>query len=541
METIGGLIILQSVEYQVGHHKFMTKPVWNDLHRTLDDQTTIEEAIDAAVGTHNDDPQAHLDVNQAVEAHRADNILDHPAESVWNDKINVPARRFVALVDPSIDDGFDTVRGAVDEAIAKGGGFIRVSSGTHLIDEAVHIPSGIYLYGSPDSSTVIDFDTAAGGGITLESKSDPNPFLYGFENISFIVDNGYQVTDGGGTGNTTLCRFRDCNFLGGGRFFEELPMKLSFDRCHFELSGNATMSVTDYGPEFFRCTSEIAPNETVAYLVRPTVYDEILTNLEIRECDFKGGAGESNNYLYRIDLVRARINDTDFDSARFYTCWFDQCLIVSNRIDLWSGTWLNINEDSNLISSNRFTGGSGDQLRLVDPFNFNVAIGNVLDTPIDDASLANLIVANIGDYSPATVSASSYPTVTQSLDASTWTQIIVDARDYDQGDNMSVNDFIAPCNGFYEAKGVVMFYPYNGRGIAEFQKNDVEFWRGLDIKASRVQSLPICCEVYLEKGDKFNLWGWRDSAGDTLNTGNNRFSRFQVSLKTRVGELLNNS
>ena len=61
--------------------------VWGALAKSFDDPETIEEAIARMIDDHNDDVEAHLGENQAIEAHRTNEVIDHPAESIVADKI----------------------------------------------------------------------------------------------------------------------------------------------------------------------------------------------------------------------------------------------------------------------------------------------------------------------------------------------------------------------------------------------------------------------------------------------------------------------
>src|SRR5574343_321995 len=68
--------------------------VWGALAKSFDDPETIEEAIARMINDHNDDVEAHLGENQALEAHRTNEIIDHPAESIVSDKLDPGAIDF---------------------------------------------------------------------------------------------------------------------------------------------------------------------------------------------------------------------------------------------------------------------------------------------------------------------------------------------------------------------------------------------------------------------------------------------------------------
>lgn len=60
--------------------------VWGQMPKSQDDSEKIEEAISRMIAEHEADPQAHLGAGESLEAHRANEIIDHPAGSVLADK-----------------------------------------------------------------------------------------------------------------------------------------------------------------------------------------------------------------------------------------------------------------------------------------------------------------------------------------------------------------------------------------------------------------------------------------------------------------------
>jgi len=65
----------------------MADPSWGMLAKALDDPQTINEAITEAIAAHEADSEAHLGVGESLETHRAQDVIDHPAESIVPDKI----------------------------------------------------------------------------------------------------------------------------------------------------------------------------------------------------------------------------------------------------------------------------------------------------------------------------------------------------------------------------------------------------------------------------------------------------------------------
>lgn len=60
---------------------------WGDLAKSQVDAETIEEAINRLIQAHKDDPDAHLEVGQSLQSHKASEIIDHLANSIVRDKL----------------------------------------------------------------------------------------------------------------------------------------------------------------------------------------------------------------------------------------------------------------------------------------------------------------------------------------------------------------------------------------------------------------------------------------------------------------------
>lgn len=64
----------------------MSDFTWGDLPKSQIDNQLISEAITEAINAHEADPEAHLGDGQSLEAHKSNEIIDHPAQSVVDDK-----------------------------------------------------------------------------------------------------------------------------------------------------------------------------------------------------------------------------------------------------------------------------------------------------------------------------------------------------------------------------------------------------------------------------------------------------------------------
>jgi hypothetical protein len=80
----------------------MSNPTWGLLAKSATDNETIEEAITRIVLAHNNDEEAHLDIGQSLQSHKASEIIDHLAESIVFDKL----KRFSVNLEKFVGDEF---------------------------------------------------------------------------------------------------------------------------------------------------------------------------------------------------------------------------------------------------------------------------------------------------------------------------------------------------------------------------------------------------------------------------------------------------
>jgi len=64
-----------------------TTVVWGNLLKSQISAEKIEEAITRMIQDHEDDPDAHLEIGESLQSHKASEIIDHVAESIIEDKI----------------------------------------------------------------------------------------------------------------------------------------------------------------------------------------------------------------------------------------------------------------------------------------------------------------------------------------------------------------------------------------------------------------------------------------------------------------------
>ena len=83
------MIVMLSVFLLLFLTKNMVLPNWGQLQKAQDDSETIEEAIARFVDEHNDEPQSHLSDGQSLHNHSHENVIDHPAFSVPQEKLSL--------------------------------------------------------------------------------------------------------------------------------------------------------------------------------------------------------------------------------------------------------------------------------------------------------------------------------------------------------------------------------------------------------------------------------------------------------------------
>lgn len=65
----------------------MPAETWGLMPKSQTESTTIDEAIANAIIDHESDPEAHQGEGESLQNHKSDEVIDHPANSVINDKI----------------------------------------------------------------------------------------------------------------------------------------------------------------------------------------------------------------------------------------------------------------------------------------------------------------------------------------------------------------------------------------------------------------------------------------------------------------------
>jgi len=66
----------------------MSVETWGEMPKSQIDSETPEQAIARLIAVHEADPEAHTGENESLQAHRQNEIIDHPASSIIPDKFS---------------------------------------------------------------------------------------------------------------------------------------------------------------------------------------------------------------------------------------------------------------------------------------------------------------------------------------------------------------------------------------------------------------------------------------------------------------------
>lgn len=229
-----------------------TSYIWGNLAKATNDPTRIDEAIAEAVVAHNDDPDAHLGQGQALESHRAAEIIDHRAESVVNDKIQQFAKPYVALVGTGVEGDFDTIAEAVTFANGKGGGTIFLTPGTHYLSGEIEMVNSVNIVGSDADNTKIVGGQTSGDFLRIIDDVTTEQQQVLFSNLSLESTGGAVIrTDNGDLSQESLIKFDGCSFVGGNTYLHIRNGELRFEHCFIEAGGDPAFFVENVVELFY--------------------------------------------------------------------------------------------------------------------------------------------------------------------------------------------------------------------------------------------------------------------------------------------------
>lgn len=139
---------------------------WGDKPKSQIDNSTVDQEIDSKIQSHLDDPDAHILEGQALQSHKASEIIDHLARSIVTDKLIQDCVTAVES-DPSalVADCVVAVSGGdydnLQDAIDDGNKVIYVKSGTYTISADIVVPSDVSIIGENKYTTIFDFNNSS--------------------------------------------------------------------------------------------------------------------------------------------------------------------------------------------------------------------------------------------------------------------------------------------------------------------------------------------------------------------------------------------
>lgn len=180
----------------------MSVITWGLLAKSLVDNETIEEAIARLIAEHNASETAHLGAGEALQSHKSDAVIDHPAESVVGDKIEEGAEIHVAGSFDRYDFHwfclFESLSGL--SQLLSGTGAISLSGAYAQLATGATQYSYASLYKALDISNVFSWDKKRKFRTRVYFSANTDQLLYfAFGNtqsidatkyIGFKVDNG---------------------------------------------------------------------------------------------------------------------------------------------------------------------------------------------------------------------------------------------------------------------------------------------------------------------------------------------------------------
>lgn len=179
-----------------------TAVTWGALPKSQISNELIETAIARFVTAHLDDENAHVDAGQSLYSHKAQEIIDHLANSIITDKIlagaitNVKiianARAYTAIVDAAGGADYTDIQEAINYVNGLGGGAILIRPGTYTLTDDLTLYSDILLEGSKASECILDFDD---NSKKIQATGWTNPYTTGL----MAITNNSKIITGNGT------------------------------------------------------------------------------------------------------------------------------------------------------------------------------------------------------------------------------------------------------------------------------------------------------------------------------------------------------
>lgn len=388
---------------------------WEQLPKTVIDPQTIEEAIDEAISIHNGDAESHMSTGEAIENHRDNDVLDHPAESVVNDKMAIRARAYVAIVDPESDEDFDTIESAVAYAIGVGGGAIFIVGGTHYIGSIVELPISVSIIGEDIDTTIIVTDYSSDEYFSLVEDTSGGQINWSISNCTVVGSGGPCFTDDNVSSlNEYTVSFTGCHFTGGGNYILLVDENIWISQCTFECT--AVYAIQIDGRSTIRDCIFSRSGSTSSGLAAITYSDTITPVLDVTidNCRFLSGGATACLWVQFDAIPTTNLLNCRLEACGDLSISGQNSSYICNYFTFTSSNMLYMDTGSRMIFlGNILDGGSGSKF----------SVGESEDSVFVGNSILNGGNINIGNGSVAGNNTVGFLTV-----ATSTTNLIFDSR-----------------------------------------------------------------------------------------------------------------
>ena len=371
----------------------MAEPiVWEDLPKSQADDTTIDEAISDALDVHNADSEAHMAALGSLELHRENEVIDHPAESVPNDKLKPVVRGYIAIVDPSTEWDYDTIASAVAYANANGGGRILIRAGDHYVTDDLDVNSNIFLVGEVPGSTNVHLGSTDNGWIRFTATGFSTYGDFGIENLTIDNLGGtcFRASAGSGWGGSGFI-VRNCQFSGGGIYVESTSSNMSIYDCEFEMT--TTISVKKTGRLYLERCQFIGEGNSLRAIGNYSGSTSQLV-VDMVDCEFLNNNETTFIPLYG-NVASSRWRGVEMYPADLHTYGMQFSDINGCALIFASTSHLRLINGSNIITGCRLEGSSGNNVRMASGVNNNVIATNIIDNGVTNSGTNNQVTANV--------------------------------------------------------------------------------------------------------------------------------------------------
>lgn len=384
----------------------MSEPiVWENIPKSQSDPQTIGEAIAEGVNVHNEDIEAHMAELQSLEAHRTNNIVDHPAESVVNDKLAARSRAYIAIVDPESESDYDSIAAAIEYAHDNGGGNVLISPGEHYIVGNTTLYNDVNLYGVDRDTCIVHTGATSDDLLVFDWSTPIAKSSQIIEGLTF-VNGGEGVFTGVGDPVTQSSDLyvRECTFSGYYTHFLRTPEYTNFIHCLMRYGADggilASSTVRLYDTDCMPSTVN-TPHVCIGF-------DYVTggeTFLELYRCYVAGRSGYNNTLFVGAPISGLEIYDSDILYWTGNSAGSGLNKLLNNLITLSSSGYVEFDIPGAICNFNAIVGGSGNKIRLTSLANECRILFNFIDTLITNSGSANVILWN--GVSSFTVLASS--------------------------------------------------------------------------------------------------------------------------------------